>query len=198
MSSQRILREVACDVVNRVFFEHENFMMLLNYCGVSVRKHSLVEIVAALDLLGGHTSWTLSKNLVVLPHKRCYQKKKTSAETVGQHPQREKKAITFTLNAGALTFAFLHTIGRALECTRCVQFTTVRHVQRRQASSPRDKVFKRATSWHSSKSEGLMILPSRMGSRTSTSAPRTVSDRCVSSASHLCNKKAIFDDTGSR
>ena len=55
MSSQRILREVACDiVVNRLFFEHENFMMLLNYCGVSVRKHSLVEIVAALDLFGPH------------------------------------------------------------------------------------------------------------------------------------------------
>ena len=138
MPSQRILRDVACDiVVNRLFFEHEKFMMLLNYCGFSVRKHSLVEIVAALDLFGCRTSWTLSQHLVVLPHTRCYQKKKkTSAETVGQHPQREKKAITFTLNAGPLIFAFLHTVGRVLECTRCVQFTTVRHVQRRQASSP--------------------------------------------------------------
>ena len=139
MPSQRILREVACDiVVNRLFFEHENFMMLLNNCAVSVQKHSLVEIVAALDLFGPHVLDSEQKPCCA-PTYKVSSKKKTSAETVGQHPQREKKAITFTLNAGALTFAFLHTIGRVLECTRCVQFTTVRHVQRRQASSPRKR-----------------------------------------------------------
>ena len=234
MSSQQILRELACDdVANRFFFEHLHpltlrcrfcawcnqfrfigypykhigqllvlsgfrnscdgscSLMLLNCCAFFARKLLLVEMATAQVLFGPHI---LDSEQTSHCAPACEVLSKKSAETVGQHPQREKKSEYVGVRADICVFFIqsaehwiardvkqvqtldpIHELrqlrhgeqrvardpvrGEGLRCSSQMwrrQFLLKFHqhtihdaiVQRRQVSFPRDKVFKRATSWH--------------------------------------------------